>query len=146
MSSAADGMVGGDRGELRAVGDCTSGVNAVGCRCEAATDSVLPITELTDGSGSGSGAGYTQTKAACAGTGDKRTGSCHEGCCGEECRLHDGSMSRQLERMGLRMMVEVEVENVFQIGCLLRTRGVPAFIDQKYLSNLLIGIPNSPNR
>lgn len=51
-----------------------------------------------------------------------------------------------VKRMDLRMMVEVEVNDVFQVGCLLRTRGVPAFIDQKHLDNLLVGIPNSPNR
>lgn len=45
-----------------------------------------------------------------------------------------------------RMMVEVEVINVFQLGCLFRTRGVPAFIDQKHLNNLLMGTLNSPNR
>lgn len=64
MSSAADRNLGGDWGELRDVGDCAGGVNAVGCRCEAAADSILPITELADGSSGGSGAGYTQTKAA----------------------------------------------------------------------------------
>lgn len=85
----------GDWGELRAIGDCAGGVNAVGSRCEAAADSVLPITELADGSGGSSGAGDTQTKAACAGTGDKGIGSCHEGCCGEECCLHGGGRSRQ---------------------------------------------------
>lgn len=50
------------------------------------------------------------------------------------------------KRIEWRMMVEVEVINVFQLGCLFRTRGVHAFIDQKYLTNLLIATLNSPNR
>lgn len=80
----------GDGGDLRAVGDCTGGVNAVRGRCEAAADSVLAVAELADGSCSGSGAGCGQTKAACVRAGDEGIGGCHEGCCGEDCCLHDG--------------------------------------------------------
>ena len=77
-------------GHVRAVGDGTARINAVGCRWKTAADPVLAVVELADGSSSGSGAGSGQTEAACTGAGDEGIGSCHKGCCSEECRLHDG--------------------------------------------------------